>query len=106
VKVVKNKVAPPFKSVEFEILYGHGISHEGELIDLGARENIIAKSGAWYSYEGDRIGQGKDNSREFLMQNPEIAAEIERKIRARLMPPKPGAVAAAEDAEPAKAAEA
>jgi len=106
VKVVKNKVAPPFKSVEFEILYGHGISHEGELIDLGARENIIAKSGAWYSYEGDRIGQGKDNSREFLMQNPEIAAEIERKIRARLMPPKPGAVAAAEDVEPAKAAEA
>jgi len=106
VKVVKNKVAPPFKMAEFEILYGHGISREGELIDIGAREGIVQKSGAWYSYEGDRIGQGKENSREFLLQHPEIVAEIDGKLRARLMP---ASAEAAElpDAEPeARAAEA
>ena len=86
VKVVKNKIAPPFKMAEFEILYGHGISREGEIIELGVREGIVDKAGAWYSYSGDRIGQGKENSREFLLQNPEIAQEIEDKVRAILLP--------------------
>jgi recombination protein RecA len=92
VKVVKNKVAPPFRVAEFEILYDKGISREGEIIDLGIKHNIIAKSGAWYSYNGDRIGQGRDNARDFLVQNPEIAREIEDKLRAILMT-KPDAVA-------------
>ncbi len=86
VKVVKNKVAPPFKQVEFDLLYGEGISREGEIIDLGVREGIVDKAGAWYSYNGDRIGQGKDNVRGFLKENPEIAADIEGQIRARLLP--------------------
>ena len=86
VKVVKNKVAPPFKQVEFDLLYGEGISREGEIIDLGVKEGIIDKSGAWYSYNGDRIGQGKDNVRKFLKEHPEIAADIERQIRERLLP--------------------
>jgi recombination protein RecA len=86
VKVVKNKVAPPFKQVEFDLLYGEGISHEGEIIDLGVREGIVDKAGAWYSYNGDRIGQGKDNVRNFLKENPEIATEIEGQIRAKLLP--------------------
>ncbi len=86
VKVVKNKVAPPFRQAEFEILYGAGISREGEIIDLGATHDIIDKSGAWYSYNGERIGQGKENVRTFLVEHPEIAAEIEAKIRAKLMP--------------------
>jgi len=86
VKVVKNKVAPPFKQVNFEILYGEGISHEGELIDLGVENKIVEKSGAWYSYNGDRIGQGKDKVRTFLKENPAIADEIEAKIRATLLP--------------------
>ncbi len=81
VKVVKNKVAPPFKVAQFDILYGEGISREGEIVDLGAELNIVEKSGSWYSYNGDRIGQGKDNAREFLRANPEIALEIENKIR-------------------------
>ena len=81
VKVVKNKVAPPFKVVNFEILYGSGISREGEIIDLGVKEGLVDKSGAWYSYNGDRIGQGKDNVRNFLRENPDISQEIERKIR-------------------------
>lgn len=81
VKVVKNKVAPPFKQAEFEILYGEGISRNGELIDLGALNNIVEKSGSWYSYNGQKIGQGKDNAKEFLKENPKIAAEIETKIR-------------------------
>src|SRR5690606_5737850 len=76
VKVVKNKVAPPFRTCEFEILYDKGISREGEIIDIGVRENIVEKSGSWYSYGGERIGQGKENAREFLIQHPEIAAEI------------------------------
>ena len=88
VKVVKNKVAPPFKQVEFDILYGEGISREGELIDLGVKENIVEKSGAWYSYDGTRIGQGKDNVRAYLKENTAIANEIEAKIRAVLLPPK------------------
>jgi recombination protein RecA len=81
VKVVKNKVAPPFKVAQFDILYGEGISREGEVIDLGAELNIVDKSGSWYSYGGDRIGQGKDNAREYLRGNPEVALEIENKIR-------------------------
>ena len=99
VKVVKNKVAPPFKLTEFEILYGEGISREGEIIELGVKQGIVAKSGSWYSYEGDRIGQGKENVREFLLNNPEIAAEIETKIRAELLPDATGSeeVAAVSD---------
>jgi recombination protein RecA len=86
VKVVKNKVAPPFKQTEFEIIYGQGISREGEIIDLGVKNGIVDKAGAWYSYNGDRIGQGKDNVRGFLKENPEIAQEIEGKIRAIVFP--------------------
>jgi recombination protein RecA len=91
VKVVKNKVAPPFKQTVFDILYGEGISREGEIIDLGARHGIVEKSGAWYSYAGNRIGQGKDNVRGFLKENPDLAAEIERKIRDLLLPASQGA---------------
>ena len=87
VKVVKNKVAPPFKQVMFDILYGEGISREGEIIDLGVQQGVVDKSGAWYSYDGNRIGQGKDNVRNFLKENKQIAAEIEAKIRAILLPP-------------------
>ncbi|MEN8176953.1 MAG: DNA recombination/repair protein RecA, partial [Pseudomonadota bacterium] len=86
VKVVKNKVAPPFKQANFEILYGEGISMEGELIELGVQQGIIEKSGAWYSYGGDRIGQGRENVRTFLRGNSEVAADIEAQIRARLLP--------------------
>jgi recombination protein RecA len=82
VKVVKNKVSPPFKQAEFDILYGDGISREGEIIELGVANKIVDKSGAWYAYSGEKIGQGKDNAREFLKENPDIAAEIEAKIRA------------------------
>jgi recombination protein RecA len=86
VKVVKNKVSPPFKMAEFEILYGHGISREGEIIDIGVQQGLIDKAGSWYSYGDDRIGQGKENVREYLKANPETAAEIEAKIRAALLP--------------------
>ena len=86
VKVVKNKVAPPFRQAEFDILYGQGISREGEIINLGVNEGFIEKSGAWYSYGGNRIGQGRDNVRIFLCENPEIANEIEAKIRDKLLP--------------------
>ena len=86
VKVVKNKVAPPFKQVEFQILYGEGISREGEIIDLGVKHGFVEKSGAWYSYNGERIGQGKDNVRNFLKEHPEIAADIEARIRAEVFP--------------------
>jgi len=81
VKVVKNKVAPPFKTAEFDILYGEGISREGEIIDMGVNARVLEKSGAWYAYNGEKIGQGKDNSREFLRENPELAIEIENKVR-------------------------
>jgi recombination protein RecA len=81
VKVVKNKVAPPFRQAAFDILYGEGISREGEIVDLGSELSIVEKSGAWYSYNGDRIGQGKDNAREFLRSHPEMAREIENRIR-------------------------
>jgi len=85
VKVVKNKMAPPFKKAEFQILYGEGISREAELIDLGVQHGFVEKSGAWYSYGEDRIGQGKDNVREFLKQNPDMANEIDAKLRAKLL---------------------
>jgi recombination protein RecA len=88
VKVVKNKLAPPFRQAEFEILYGEGISREGELIELGVKHDIVDKSGAWYSYKGDRIGQGKENVRQFLKDHPEMADEIDQRIRAELMPKK------------------
>jgi recombination protein RecA len=86
VKVVKNKVAPPFREAEFEIMYGQGISREGEIIELASSLGIIEKSGAWYAYKGNRIGQGKDNARTYLQQNKEIAREIEEQVRARLLP--------------------
>jgi len=86
VKVVKNKVAPPFKKVEFEILYGEGISREGEVIDLGVKEELIDKSGSWYSYQGTKIGQGKDNVRKFLQENPEIYENLQVQIREKYLP--------------------
>ncbi len=88
VKVVKNKVAPPFREAEFEIMYGAGISREGEIIDLGSEHGVIEKSGAWYSYKGERIGQGKDNTRTFLKEHPEMARDIEEQIRVKLLPVK------------------
>ncbi len=89
VKVVKNKLAPPFRKAEFEILYGHGISREGELIDMGVENDIVEKSGSWYSYQGDRIGQGKENVRSYLLENPETADQIEAQLRAKLLPTGP-----------------
>jgi recombination protein RecA len=86
VKVVKNKVAPPFKQVTFDLLYGEGISREGEIIDMGVQQDIVDKAGAWYSYNGDRIGQGKDNVRNFLKEHPEMAQDIEAKIKEKLLP--------------------
>jgi len=86
VKVVKNKVAPPFKKAEFDILYGEGSSREGELIDMGVEQGLVDKSGAWYSYQGERIGQGKDNARQFLKDNPKMAQEIEQALREKLLP--------------------
>jgi recombination protein RecA len=88
VKVVKNKVAPPFREAEFEIMYGTGISREGEIIELGVQQGLIEKSGSWYSYNGERIGQGKENVRTFLQQNPDTAKVIEDAVRAKLLPPK------------------
>ncbi|SEA09651.1 recombination protein RecA [Thiothrix caldifontis] len=96
VKVVKNKVAPPFKQAEFEILYGEGISREGELVDLGVKQGLIGKAGAWYSYKGDKIGQGKDNARNYLKEHPVAAAEIEKAIREACMNA-PGFAAAVTD---------
>jgi recombination protein RecA len=92
VKVVKNKVAPPFREAEFEIMYGEGISRVGEIIDIGVLQGLVEKSGSWYSYNGERIGQGKENARAFLNQHPEIAQEIEGKIREKLLPKKGEAV--------------
>ena len=81
IRVVKNKVAPPFRLAEVDIMYGVGISREGEIIDLGAEAEVVQKSGSWYSYEGERLGQGRENSKQFLMENPDIRAEIAKKIR-------------------------
>ncbi|MEJ8279066.1 recombinase RecA [Pseudonocardia spirodelae] len=97
VKVVKNKVAPPFKQAEFDVLYGVGISKEGSLIDVGVEQGIIRKSGAWYTYEGDQMGQGKENARKFLKENPDVAAEVEKRIKEKLGI---GAVVDAEDTSP------
>jgi recombination protein RecA len=100
VKVVKNKVAPPFKTAEFDILYGQGISREGEVIDMGVEAKVLEKSGSWYAYNGEKIGQGKDNARDFLKENPELAMEIENKVRLEMgIPLLPGAQA---DEAPAK----
>ncbi|MGN8189184.1 recombinase RecA [Burkholderia sp. 22088] len=103
VKVVKNKVSPPFREAIFDILYGEGISRQGEIIDLGVQAKIVDKAGAWYSYNGEKIGQGKDNAREFLRENPEIAREIENRIRESLgvvaMPDSAGNEAEAVDEE-------
>jgi len=96
VKVVKNKMAPPFKKTEFDILYGEGSSYEGELIDLGVEHGLVDKSGAWYSYEGERIGQGKDNARRFLKEHPEIADTIDAALRAKLLPRSSGETARAD----------
>lgn len=98
VKVVKNKVSPPFKTAEFDILYGEGISREGEIIDMGVEAKVLEKSGAWYAYQGEKIGQGKDNAREFLRENPDLAVEIENKVREALDIPLRAGGAAAEDA--------
>jgi recombination protein RecA len=99
VKVVKNKVAPPFREAEFEIMYGQGISREGEIIEMGVAQNIIEKSGSWYSYKGERIGQGKENVRSYLQQHADTAREIETALRARLLVPKKGEAASGEAAE-------
>jgi recombination protein RecA len=113
VKVVKNKVAPPFREAHFDILYGEGTSREGEILDLGSEAKIVEKSGAWYSYNGERIGQGKDNARTYLKERPELAHEIENKVREHLgvpvlpsLPAKPAATAvvAADVEKAAKAA--
>jgi recombination protein RecA len=99
VKVVKNKVAPPFREALFDILYGEGISHEGEIVELGVLHRIVEKSGAWYAYNGEKIGQGKDNAREFLREHPELANEIEAKIRAAVDIPMPGRITPMPDVE-------
>jgi len=96
VKVVKNKVAPPFKEAHFDILYGEGTSREGEILDLGSDNKVVEKSGAWYSYNGERIGQGKDNARVYLKEHPELAREIENKVRAALGVPPLGAIKGSE----------
>ena len=100
VKVVKNKMAPPFKQAEFDILYGVGISREGSLLDIGVDIGIVKKSGAWYTYEGDQLGQGKENSRNFLLDNPDLANDIENRIRAHFVPTPidPALVAAVDEA--------
>jgi recombination protein RecA len=100
VKVVKNKVAPPFKQAEFDILYGKGVSREGSLIDMGVEQGILRKSGAWYTYEGDQLGQGKENARKFLRDNPDVANEVEKRIKDKLGI---GAKLDADDTEPAPA---
>jgi len=97
VKVVKNKMAPPFKQAEFEIRYGEGVSHVGELLDLGVEQGLVNKAGSWYSYKGEKIGQGKDNSGNYLKENPEIADELEASIREKLMPKAEATEGATED---------
>ena len=106
VKVVKNKVAPPFREAEFEIMYGQGISRAGEVIELGVQQGLIEKSGSWYSYNGERIGQGKENVRSFLQQNPDAAREIEDAIRQKLLPARRGEAAKGEAAQGEAAEEA
>jgi recombination protein RecA len=98
VKVVKNKIAPPFREAIFDILYGEGISREGEILELGVLHGVVDKSGAWFAYKKDRIGQGKDNAREYLKDHPELAAELEAKIREKAGVTKPAPVAVAAEA--------
>ncbi|HXQ31754.1 MAG TPA: recombinase RecA [Steroidobacteraceae bacterium] len=105
VKVVKNKVAPPFREAEFEILYGHGISREGELVDMAVAQNLVEKSGSWYAYKGERIGQGKDNARSYLLQHREVFEELDRQLRARLLTPRRGQSGTAVSPPAAEAAE-
>ena len=100
VKVVKNKLAPPFKQAEFEILYGQGISHLGELIDLGVKNELVKKAGAWYSYKKDRIGQGKENAKTYLKEHPELAIELNELLRAQLLPKGEPVIEEVADAEP------
>jgi recombination protein RecA len=103
VKVVKNKMAPPFREAEFDIIFGEGISREGEVLDLASDNNIIEKSGAWYSYKGDRIGQGRDNARIFLKDNPDIMRQVEDEVRIKLgVKPREKAAVKEEAAEPEK----
>jgi recombination protein RecA len=97
IKIVKNKVAPPFKEAEFDIMYGEGISREGDLIDLGVAQNVVEKSGSWYSYKGERIGQGRENARQFLRDNPDIRRQVDAELRKLLGIPQPSAPAAAEE---------
>ena len=97
VKVVKNKVAPPFKEVEFDIMYGTGISREGDLLDMASAENIVEKSGAWYAYAGERIGQGRENAKDYLRDHPEISAAVERKLLEKVGVLKPSPVQAVPD---------
>jgi len=104
VKIVKNKVAPPFKEAEFDIMYGEGISREGDLIDLGVAQNLVEKSGSWYSYKGERIGQGRENARQFLRDNTDIRAKVDAELRAALGIPQPTTQPAAVTPEPVKAA--
>jgi recombination protein RecA len=109
VKIVKNKVAPPFREAEFDIIYGEGISREGDLIDLGSAQNVIEKSGSWYSYKGDRIGQGRENARQFLKDNPDIRQQIDTELRKALgmaakQPPVEAVPIAVEPVKPATAA--
>jgi len=103
VKVVKNKIAPPFKEAEFDIMFGKGISKVGDILDLAVKENIIEKSGAWFAYNGSKIGQGRENSKQYLSDNPEMCAEVEAKVRSRYE--LPGAEEAAAEAEDTKAKE-
>ena len=105
VKVVKNKVAAPFRQAEFEILFGQGVNRAAELVDLGAAHEVIEKSGAWYSYKGERIGQGKENAIEFLKGNPQVAGEIDGALRARLLETKPAAAAESDEEPPEEFAE-
>jgi len=105
VKVVKNKLAPPFKKADFEILYGEGISRTGELIDMGVNNDIVEKAGAWYSYNGERIGQGKENSRAWLKEHPQVADEIETRLREKLMPQAGNPSRPAEDMQETEATE-
>jgi recombination protein RecA len=98
VKVVKNKIAPPFREAIFDILYGEGISREGEILELGVLHGVVDKSGAWFAYKKDRIGQGKDNAREYLKEHPELAAELEAKIREKAGVGKPAPIAVAAEA--------
>ena len=102
VKVVKNKVAPPFKQAEFDIMYGEGISREGEVLEIGVNLGVLEKSGAWYIYNGDRLGQGKDNARDFLKENAALAREIEGRIREKAGVAALGPIAAAESVEDKK----